>query len=167
MKKARQIEYQKLQRKERKEKKDIEKFSNRIKQLEDQLSELKQSDKCSRENGTIMKFETITSSGIIIGRDSNGKKPENRAEQSDDPSTNIVSVENGESTNAMADGNLLTSDESSTPNNPKNIENEAPKGHETENTKDKPSKVTLSASDSNVFKTNINALSTLIFNEGM
>lgn len=148
MKKSRQIEYQKLQRKDRKEKKDSEKFSNQIKQLEDQLLELKRSEKYSKENDTIMEFETITAGDIIFGRDSIEKKIENQTEQSDDPSTNIVSVENGESTNVMNDDAV-------------------PKSHETENTKGKPTKITLCASDSDASKINTNIISAVIFTEGM
>jgi len=161
LKKARQIEYQKLQRKDRKEKKDIEKFSSHIKQLEDQLSDSNESDNNCIKDDTIMKFEAIPAGNILFDRDSIGKRIENRTEQSDDPSANIVSVENGESTNVKNDRSVLTSDEISTPNISKNV---VPKAHETENMKGKPT-VTLCASDSDVSKINTNGISIVICNE--
>ena len=168
MKKARQTEYQKLQRKARKEKKDAEKFLNHIKQLDDQLSDFKRSCKCSKEeNDAITEFETLTPGDIIFGRDYIAKKIENRTEQSDDPSTNIVSVENGELANVINDGSLLTSDEIPTPNNLKSTASGVPKAHGAENIKGKPTEETLCASDSDVSKIHTNGISAVLFNEGM
>jgi len=96
LKKARQVEFQKLQRKDRKEKKDTEKFTNSIIQLEFNLSQLKRKDQTKKSNSTIMEFEST-----FPGRDSIKKKKEDRAEKSDDPSTNIVSLEDGESANTI------------------------------------------------------------------
>ena len=109
-----------------------------------------------------MEFETIAAGDIIFGRDSIEKKVENPTEQSDDPSTNIVSVEIEESTNVAKDGSLLTSDETSTSNISKTMEDAVPKSHEIENTK-----VSLCVSDSSdASKINTNPSSTVIFTEG-
>lgn len=167
MKKARQIEYQKLQRKDRKEKKDIEKFSNQIKALEDQLSELKQSHNGIQDNNnTVMEFEAMSPGDILFRRDSIEKKIEIPIEQSDDPSTNIVSVENGEATNITNDGNLLPSDETSTLNVLKTMEETVCKVQETENMNLKPSKAALFGSVSDTTKVSTDGVSSVVFSEG-
>ena len=167
MKKARQIEYQKLQRKDRKEKKDIEKLSKQIKTLEDQLSELKQSHNGIKDNNnTVMEFEAMSPGDILFRRDSIEKKIEIPIEQSDDPSTNIVSVENGEATNITNDGNLLASDETSTLKTSKTMEETVCKIQETENTNLKPSKAALCDSISDTTQININGVSSMVFSEG-
>ena len=169
MKKARQIEYQKLQRKDRKEKKDIEKFANTIKNLEDQLSELKRRDKSNQSSGTMMEFETMIPADIIFGRDSiETTKIGNRSEQSDDPSTNIVSVENGESVNISNDESLPTCDETSIPNSSKNAtESAVQKADELEKVKGEPTNVTICPSETDIAKIKTNKTSATMFNEGM
>ena len=152
MKESRRIECQKLQRKDRKEKKDIEKLSNQIKELKHQLLELKQTEnKSIKENDSIMEIETTTPAGILLGRDSVEKRP-NPPEQSDDPSTNIVSVENGESINTASDGILLTSDDASTSKVSKSVEDgpSLSKENVTAEIKSIATKVTLCASKSEV-----------------
>eukprot|EP00536_Pseudo-nitzschia_multiseries_P011588 jgi/Psemu1/206266/e_gw1.404.13.1 len=111
LKKARQIEFQKLQRKDRKEKKDIEKFTKGIKQLEAQLSQLKRSDQMKKTSSSGMGFETMAPREVILGHDSLKRNIENQTEQSDDQSTNILFAENGESVNTVNDDNSQSSDQ--------------------------------------------------------
>ena len=161
LKKARQIEHQKLQRKERKEKKDIDKFSNHIMQLENRLSELRRSDKLMDNHGAVMEFERMPQDNIIFGRDSIEKKTDIRTEQSDDPSANIVSVENDESGN-----DRILPDEMPAPNISKNAENLAEKGHES-SVKGKQTNYLLCPSATNTSKLDANETSPLTLGEGM
>mmetsp|Transcript_20188 Transcript_20188/g.41918 ORF Transcript_20188/g.41918 Transcript_20188/m.41918 type:complete len:734 (-) Transcript_20188:673-2874(-) len=160
LKKARQIEHQKLQRKERKEKKDIDKFSNHIMQLENRLSELRRSDKLMDNHGAVMEFERMPQDNIIFGRDSIEKKTDIRTEQSDDPSANIVSVENDESGN-----DRILPDEMPAPNISKNAENLAEKGHES-SVKGKQTNYLLCPSATNTSKLDANETSPLTLGEG-
>ena len=60
---------------------------------------MKRKDQTKKPNSTITEFEST-----FPGRDSIKKKIENRTEQSYNPSTNIVSLENGESANTINAG---------------------------------------------------------------
>ena len=163
-KKARQIDFQKFQRKDRKEKKDIEKFSNQIKKLQEQLSDSETNLARSKENDT-ESMEPDVATSTDNSRDCIKKNADITANQSDDPSANIPSVKNGESTNVTNDGSLLTSDETKTGIATKNPEEIAPKAHETENVKGDESKTGFRSS-SDVSKTNTSGTSGLILSEG-
>ena len=106
------------------------------------------------------------SDGVVFGPDSVQKKTENRAEQSDNPSANIVSVENGKLTNATNDRSQLTSDETTTVKVTKNKVEMAPMAHEIEPMKRDESEVDF-CSSSEVSKTKTNEISGVFLNEGM
>lgn len=142
----------------------MDKLSNQIKQFEDQLLKLKRNGECLKANDATMKFEAMTPGDLILGRDSIVKKVESKTEQSDDPSANIASVENGESASVVNDGSLPTSDDTSTSNVSKIVENVYPKAHGIEKIKGKPFEV---ASVSDASKINTNGVSDASFSEGM
>jgi hypothetical protein len=172
-KKARQIENQKLQRKERSERKNIEKFTSNIQDIEEQLSELKCQDKTNLASETITEFEAVVPADIIVGRDSiENTKMMNRIDQSDDPSTNMVSVENGESANNLInDEGLPTRGETCSPDSLKNdADNTIQNVHDLDNVKDEPPSIILGpseTSETNITKYETDNLSDLVLNEGM
>jgi len=110
LKKARQVEIQKLQRKDRKEKKDIEKFTTSIKQLEDQLLQFNHSHRTENSIRTKIGLEAMAPREVVVGKNSVDKETENRRERSD-MSTKTIPVEHGKSVNAVNDKNLRTSDQ--------------------------------------------------------
>ncbi|MGK3742463.1 MAG: hypothetical protein ACI90V_009319 [Bacillariaceae sp.] len=171
-KKARQIENQKLQRKERSERKNVEKFTSNIKDIEEHLSELKCQDKTNLTSETITEFEAVVPADIIFGRDSiENTKMMNRIDQSDDdPSTNMVSVENGESANnTINDDGPPTRGETCSPDSLKNDadDNTIQNVHGLDNVKDEPTSIILGPSETIIIKNETNNLSDLVLNEGM
>ena len=170
LKKARQIENQKLQRKERKERKDVDKFTKNIKDIEEKLTELEDREKTNQTNDDIADFEAIVPANIIFGRDSiENTKLTNQIDQSDDPSTNMVSVENGESaTNTINDEGLLTCGENSSPDNFKNGSGNTLQQNVccVNTVKDESTKNFLSSSEENIPEQETKAVTYLFMSKG-
>mmetsp|Transcript_43531 Transcript_43531/g.49071 ORF Transcript_43531/g.49071 Transcript_43531/m.49071 type:complete len:1967 (-) Transcript_43531:117-6017(-) len=169
LKKARQSKNQKLQRKERKERKDADNFMSNVKDIEEQLLEFKCQEKINRASDTIMKFEAVVPAEIIFGRDSiENTKFVNRIDQSDDPSTNMVSVENGESANdTINDEGLPMCGETSSPESLKNETDDTIQNvHGLDNVKDEPTSIIFGSLEANITKDETKHISTLVLNEG-
>ena len=167
MKKARQIEFQKFQRKDRKEKKDIEKFSKQIESLDDQLSDFKRSDKRIEENITSVDSKPTNPSFTTSDPASVELKNDDLVVQSDEPSANVLPVQNEESTNDMTDGNIDASHQLSTANVSQIREDTVPNSRETEITKGDAIKNGFCSSINDVSKTNTNGTPGVVSSEGM
>lgn len=141
-----------------------------VKNIEEQLSELKCQDKINRASDTIMKFEAVVPADIIFGRDSiENTKLVNRIDQSDDPSTNMVSVENGDSANdTINDEGLPMCGETSSPESLKNETDDTIQNvHGPDNVNDEPTSIIFGSSEGNMTKNETKHISTLVLNEGM
>lgn len=167
MKKARQIEFQKFQRKDRKEKKDIEKFSKQIERLNDQLSDFKRAGKGIEENTTSVNVEPRNPSCITSGPASVELKKEDHAVKSDEPFANVLPIQNEELTNDMTDGKIDASHHVSTANVSQVTEETVPNSHETEIMKGDTIRNGPCSSIDDVSKTNTNGAPGVDLSEGM
>ncbi len=166
LKKARQIEFQKFQRKDRKEKKDIEKFCQQIKDLQDQLSDLKQSELCTGDNDTSMHVELTNSPPIAAGTASSDSKNDVYAVQPDEPSANILLVQNEKSSNNANDGNKVVSRDTSTENIPENKKEVVPDVHEAESMKTDAREIAV-CSTTDVSNPSTKEIPSVVSSEGM
>jgi len=141
-----------------------------VKDIEEKLLEFKCKEKINRASDTIMEFEAVVPADIIFGRDSiENTKFVNRIDQSDDPSTNMVSVENGESANdTINDEGLPMCGETSSPESLKNETDDTIQNvHGLDNVKDEPTSIIFGSLEANITKDETKHISTLVLNEGM
>ena len=113
MKKARQVEFQKLQRKDRKERKEIAKLTNSIRQLEEQLSQAICTDQADMQCSNQTKLEKRVDEGVIIANNHDKNEKENLGEQVKGPSEDVISLKIGDSEYTLHDENPMTSNETS------------------------------------------------------
>lgn len=156
-KKARQIEFQKFQRKDRKEKKDIEKFLNQIKNLEDCLSELKRKDKPSEEKDNSMETDAIETGDV--GRISIAQQSENQSAQSDGAHPSKASTATNTPMESKSNGNTVTIDATVTVNVTENAKDSTSNAQETADKKETEDGVGLSSS--------IDSCQSMTLSEGM
>ena len=165
MKKSRQVEYQKLQRKDRKERRDIEKFTRYIKQLEDQLIYLNPKDNCKKQDDTTLEFETSAPTDLAMHSKFSAKKIAENTGQCENQSDVLVTLGNEESTNPVRDLSEFIS-KKKTPIQKNSKLNQIFSGTQKTGEITESTKVNLSASDSDATKVTTSGISEATFNEG-